>query len=554
MTSVFFLVFYNFLYYLGFGLFNVYLKYKKKDLSKEYFISGSVKINTFFPLFALFFIGNSVFILNFFYSIKSVSIFLGFIYLFLCFIGIYLQYIYKNNIQNLLPDVIFPIIFGISSYGSRLHYDAGAYHLNNQNWIFNEKIVFGLSNLNIFYSYGSLQEYLSVIFWPFENFIYLHFINITFFVVLFKFLYNNLINDNLNFLKLSSLFLVGYSFLDNFGINGGGNGFFQIQTIGKPDVSVGILFLISFMIFANSFIKNSYLYRDFLFVLFLSFFSFQLKLIGGALIFLLIPLFYKTIISKKLKIINYIFDMSLFIVLFFLWLLKTYIISGCLIFPIQATCFKNTKWIDLDKIIYSTQKTIKGNFAYSFDQNFTIWLNEWLSNGYSFQVFSNLLISLLALYLAKLVIFKTKTKFTRLRLVLLLFLLVNIFIFFLTVPVDRNGYGIWASLVCLIVLNSQSFRFKYSEILLNKVLITAAVIFVVLLSPRMYMYEEFIENYSSNYNLEPKEVEYIKNSDGISLLPKEGNQCWISSYCLLYSTNINEVKNGSYRMFLPEGR
>ena len=65
MTSILFLVFYNFLYYLGFGLFNVYLKYKKKDLSKEYFISGSVKINTFFPLFALFFIGNSVFILNF---------------------------------------------------------------------------------------------------------------------------------------------------------------------------------------------------------------------------------------------------------------------------------------------------------------------------------------------------------------------------------------------------------------------------------------------------------------------------------------------------------
>ena len=50
-------------------------------------------------------------------------------------------------------------------------------------------------------------------------------------------------------LKLLSITLALYGIFDNFGIEGGKNGFFDIDSIGKQDTAFGILFF-----FCNLFI------------------------------------------------------------------------------------------------------------------------------------------------------------------------------------------------------------------------------------------------------------------------------------------------------------
>ena len=43
--------------------------------------------------------------------------------------------------------------------------------------------------------------------------------------------------------------------MDNFGVNGGGNGFVAIQTIGKPDSNFAVIYFITSLLILNE-LKN----------------------------------------------------------------------------------------------------------------------------------------------------------------------------------------------------------------------------------------------------------------------------------------------------------
>ena len=55
-----------------------------------------------------------------------------------------------------------------------------------------------------------------------------------------------------------SLFIVLYSIFDNVGFGGGRNGFITIQSIGKQDLSISVLFLSVSAILLTSILKRSY--------------------------------------------------------------------------------------------------------------------------------------------------------------------------------------------------------------------------------------------------------------------------------------------------------
>ena len=61
----------------------------------------------------------------------------------------------------------------------------------------------------------------------------------------FSFIFIHLFNTKNSNLKYSSLMLLIFSFIDNFGISGGRNGFIYIQEIGKQDTAVAILYCIT---------------------------------------------------------------------------------------------------------------------------------------------------------------------------------------------------------------------------------------------------------------------------------------------------------------------
>ena len=74
------------------------------------------------------------------------------------------------NYLFLIKNIFIPGILSISVYGSRLHYDSGAYHLNNQLWIRESNLVIGLSNIIQNYGFSSISEYLSSVLWFNNNF------------------------------------------------------------------------------------------------------------------------------------------------------------------------------------------------------------------------------------------------------------------------------------------------------------------------------------------------------------------------------------------------
>jgi hypothetical protein len=92
------------------------------------------------------------------------------------------------------------LILFISSFNIGISKDANLYHLQQQSWLRDEKIVFGLSNINPFLGYSSVMEYVYSVFWINGNYIIIHFIGLyivaSVFELIFKLLFSNSVKDN----------------------------------------------------------------------------------------------------------------------------------------------------------------------------------------------------------------------------------------------------------------------------------------------------------------------------------------------------------------------
>jgi hypothetical protein len=89
-------------------------------------------------------------------------------------------------------------------------------------------------------------------------------------------------------------------------------------------------------------------------------------------------LFLISIISIK-KILNIEIKKYLFFsILPLLWVIQNYNISGCLIWPIEITCFTNN-----DKAIFETyliESFAKGDMNTNIDVEGFTWINTWFNN------------------------------------------------------------------------------------------------------------------------------------------------------------------------------
>ena len=186
--------------------------------------------------------------LNFFFPLKS--FFIGIILF--SFLLINFKNINKQNlsfsIENTIIFIFIPAILIFSQYNTGWHYDAGFYHLNHQNWLRESNLIIGMINIHWAFGMSSIYEYLSSIFWFDNSFKYLHYLNLIF-IHFYSMLIDNINNSKEAIIKNSSIFLLIYSLLDNFGINGGRNGFLYIQGVTKQDTAVAILLTIARAIF-----------------------------------------------------------------------------------------------------------------------------------------------------------------------------------------------------------------------------------------------------------------------------------------------------------------
>lgn len=218
------------------------------------------------------------------------------------------------------------------SYDNVYRPDAGSYHLPFISILNDNKIIVGLSNLHFRFGHISIIQYLSA---SFNNHIFfdngilipsgLIFTFLT--LYLFKSLKNE--ENNLNILILF-IFLIFIIFRMN-----------RYSSFGN-DAPAHFYFLY-LMVLAINYKKNIENYNYFFNKIgLISIFIFLNKI--TMLLSLIIPIFFifnKNFLNLyKSKIFIFI------IIIFFSWIGKNILMSGCAAFPLEQSCFKNLEWFD----------------------------------------------------------------------------------------------------------------------------------------------------------------------------------------------------------------
>tara|TARA_X000000950_G_C13870632_1_gene642712 strand:+ start:475 stop:2007 length:1533 start_codon:yes stop_codon:yes gene_type:complete len=493
-----------------------------------------------YPIIGIIFVSNILIILNFFLPLKST-----FIYLLLFLILLINFYDFKKVKISLDPLKLFyfivvPGILIFSSFDISYHYDAGYYHLNTQNWLRESNIIFGF--VNIFWPLGmtSIYEYLSAALWLNRNFLLLHLIDIIFIHFFFVFVADSFFNPKYKEYKYMSVFILLFGVLDNFGFGGGRNGFLYFQGVGKQDIPLAILFFfISFTIFIFFKYKDISLSEIGL-ISIMSLFVFQLK-VSSAIIFYVIGfLFYLTLSKKIFTLKKLIKSQTLFIFLSAIWFLKTYLTSGCFIFPLSVTCVNSFSWY----IQGSTEafEYISKHASLYFDTRqltFIEWFQSFLSYDINRNVLFNFLISLSILGLFKFLVFtKNSDKEPFLKFVLFSFILINISYLIFFGPIPRYSIGIVLVIVSSFSLFIGNFKIKF-----NNSLFVALALLSVLTLVRISSYQAFLNNDQHNL-FDPSDYEVINKEIGFTnfnenwVIPSEGDQCWTNLYCSMAKANI----------------
>ena len=174
-------------YYLSFFLgrsFVLITRLNKYEKVRNFKIFEN-NIATFYPILGMFFLGNFLFLANFFVSVTS-NLVLAFLILGSTFN--FLDKKLKKELVLSLKYLFVHLIISVSIYSANFQYDAGYYHLNYQNWIRAEKIVIGLSNIFSPLGLSSISDFLAAAFWLDNNFILLHLTSTIFISIMIYFI------------------------------------------------------------------------------------------------------------------------------------------------------------------------------------------------------------------------------------------------------------------------------------------------------------------------------------------------------------------------------
>ena len=406
-------LFFMFFFFLGRTLVILFNIKNLKNINIDNLRIFNLPMNLFYPILGLILFGNILFILNFIFPINNNSL------IFFVFSIQLLNFMkkFKFNIENDFKYFIFTYIFInlvllVTSFNISFHYDAGFYHLNHQNWLRNSNIIFGFVNIYWPYGIGSIYEYISAALWFDRTFILLHFVNLIFIWFFYSFLTYNLIKSKISFYKYSSLFILIFAILDNFGVDGGRNGYIYIQGVGKQDITLAILFYVLSIFLINLISKTRFDKNELYFLLITSLFLFQIKVSSVIIFFLLIIYLVKVKQNNFQSYFELIKLSSPFIGIGLLWILKTYITTGCFIFPLTITCINNFEWYVAGSTEAFEYITTSFSNSYIIGEPFFTWVETLLSYQIKRTVILNFIYSICFLIFLKVVFFK-RNKYPR---------------------------------------------------------------------------------------------------------------------------------------------
>ena len=453
MINIFLFSFLSSIYLLCAGI--IFVKKDKKSL-KEIYLSiflGAI-ILSFIAIIANFFIS-----LNQTFNSIILILVLTFGTIFIFKKKIFYQSIYVGILISLISTLIL-------TFDTIYRPDSSMYHLPYTKIINDNKIIFGISNIHFRFGHTSILQYLNAIF---NNYIF-NFKGIIIpaaiiFSSMILYFYNE-ISKNFDKDKIYSysIFLILAFIL--YGYN-------RYSEFGNDTLAHLYFLLICSFLIKKDFQEKLNL-KTFSIISLLSLFCFMLK--SSLILIFLIPFYLCFYNFNKRYFINIL---NLFTLTFALaWFTKNLIVSGCLIYPIEITCFEQLKWFTND-INFVTSAKIQSldNQAWSkgwsnyigpkitqelFVKDF-FWVKTWLSvhGVFVLKKLSIFLVLLLILHILLTNIdrkkFLAKEKIKKEILFLFFLSIIGVLIWFLRFPIFRYGSSY---IVLFIVILAAIFSIK----------------------------------------------------------------------------------------------
>ena len=348
------LVFISYFYFLlfsiiGYGIFFQNLCFKKID-----------KFNLQTPIYIGFF---GLFLITLISVITSIFVSHNFVHNLLLHLTGIIFFIYSKleNKKKYIRYVFFISLFVFSALLiSKTNDDFSYYHLPFTKYLTENKIIFGLGNLNHGYNLlSSLFFFNSILYLPFIEYYSFHF-SLIFFLIFFNFFVINEIFSNKNHNITKFLYLLSFTFF-----NISFNRLAEFGTDKPGQLLIVILIIRLFQI--TCFEKKSNQTYEVLFLIPLLALCVSLKTYFLPYFLLATTvLILKNNIFNNLKILIYSKSFLFFLILIFIYFFHHFVSTGCLISPIPKTCFSN----------YFEWARQKSEIV-----DLSIWLEQWAKAG-----------------------------------------------------------------------------------------------------------------------------------------------------------------------------
>ena len=426
-----------------------------------------------------------ILVVHFFYSINDYFIYSTYLLLISYFVINLKNFLNEFKISKYKLGIIF-LFFLILSITNNHHDDLYIFQLPIINYMQNFKIVFGLINLNDFIGQGhSFYEIMSFFKVPiYENRAYflLPIIFLNFFVI---YLFEKLKEEKNYLIKYFIYFIIILLIIR----------FSRSKEYGTDLPILCLLFYIqlNFLSFLNT--KN---YHFFLKSILASIFCIILKLYGITSLFYLlafIPILKKDIfkIFEKKRILIFLVS------ILFLTLVKNFIVSGCLFYPISKTCFdkENISWAVGKEVaqqrneFYNAQ--VKGWRAYTknINEGEFISATDYLRSNTAERIkgllsdkdLEKILVGLLLpmLFIILSIFFKEKIKINKINIssniLIILLLFAPLLIWLILFPQSRYGYFSYISIIIFYI----SFHYLKIGKFNNRIVVTTFSILLIFL-------------------------------------------------------------------------
>ena len=434
------------------------LNFKNKDKFIINFFLGYLLLGFFITLIHFFFKINFILI--------SVIFLTGMFFAFKAY-NFNINAFKKYYLLFLIFLVLIPIFIS-----QKFHEDFGYYHLPYIINLANEKIIFGLGNVNEGFVHNSIWLNILPLFYVGTNYDFVTLPTFLLYVVFIIYSVDQIINHNKNF--NSNYFLIiciFYLILK----------FTRISEFGN-DIPALIYSILGIFYFIKYEEENYITKKNNFFFLHISFVVFAVLIKFSVIPIIILTLYiflrnYKNI-SKEIFKYNY-FAIYLIVILFFV---QQFIYTGCFIFPSKMTCLDvswfNNEFLNLQSKLELINKSYSVARAFISSDEYLInfnWVSYWFKRNY-LEIIEHLTTMLIPIVIF---LFLSKNNTNNSNNInyfktLIFFLIIGFFFWFSLSPVYRFGILYF---LCLIFVST--IKFYKKKIFSKKIFLTLLCLFLI---------------------------------------------------------------------------